>query len=148
MYKGINRINTLNPARLLDGIDVETTDELLIRRSISTMYMSLFNFWAAIEYYQNNQIGNGKGKAFTNDDFTMTRFEKSFIGTGSKYIFTLSNYRNACDHRLENPARVTSYNTESIGSERVPINNKSLRKAHESFIHILEVLKNKVDEGI
>jgi hypothetical protein len=49
---------------------------------------------------------------------------------------------------LENPARVNSYNTASIGSERVPINNKSLRKAHESFIHILEVLKNKVDEGI
>jgi len=148
MYKGINRIKILNPEKLLDSIDMETTDELVIRRNISAMYMSLFNFWAAIEYYQNNKFGNGKGSKFTKDDFTQICFERSITIKDNRYIYYLSNYRNACDHRLDNPAKVIIYKNGLKELISISIDNKSLRKACESFVNILKILKNEINDSV
>ncbi|MGP6239834.1 hypothetical protein ACNF40_05405 [Cuniculiplasma sp. SKW4] len=37
-------------------------NEVLTRRRISSLYMAIFNFWAAIEYYMNNKKGSGISK--------------------------------------------------------------------------------------
>ena len=71
---------------------------------MSAMYMALFNYRAAKEYNNGNKM-HRTGKSGEDDDFQQTEFEECMLGKKvDREIRTLAVYRNACDHRIKNPA--------------------------------------------
>lgn len=105
------------------------------------MYMALFNYWVAKEY--NNGLNNHTiGKSREDDDFLQTEFEDCMRGNKvDREIRTLAVYRNACDHRMKNPAHGIMF-PRGIRNVDVPINNNSLKKVYISFQSLLENLKS------
>ena len=108
------------------------------------MYLAVFNFWSALEFYNNGSIGKGKSKE--PDDFLEVEFDSSMIGKKvDREIIALSTYRSACDHRVSNPAK----NIIFIGKNppiKIPsliLSNDILKKAHLSFATIIDLLKKK-----
>ena len=144
MYTGPSRVIDFDPTILLSHIDLNTNNEVLIRRQISTMYLAAFNFWSALEYY--NLISVGKGRSKEPDDYLEVQFDSSLIGKKvDREIIALSTYRSACDHRVANPAK----NIVFLGKNppiKIPsliLNNDILKKAHLSFSTIIDLLKMK-----
>ena len=137
MYSGPDRIKALSPSILVNHIDINATDEVVIRRLISAMYMALFNYWCAIEY-KNNPKKHKHGKSRQDDDFTYKEFEKCLaVKAMNNDIETLSIYRIACDHRMNNPAEVELSDKKSV---KLSINNKSLNIVYTSFLNLLKTL--------
>lgn len=144
MYTGPGRVIDLDPSILLGKIELSTNDEVLIKRQISAMYMAVFNFWSAIEYYHNGKTGNGRSKE--PDDFQEIQFDAAMLKEKvTREIIALSTFRNACDHRLNNPAKNTIFINNTTQSPVVPltINNNALRKAYNSFTTLITMLKTK-----
>ena len=140
MHERIDRIKELDPHIILKCINTGETNEVLIRRYMSAMYMALFNYWAAKEYYNGKNM-HKVGKSGEDDDFQQTEFEESMLGRGvDREIKTLSIYRNACDHRIKNPA-MGIRPPAGIRNNNVPINNNSLKKVFFSFNTLLNQLK-------
>jgi hypothetical protein len=138
LYPGSDRIKTLTPDVIIDFIDIEATDEVIIRRFVSAMYMALFNYWCAIEY-KNNPGKHKLGKSKQNDDFTYIEFEKCMaVKARNEDIETLSAYRIACDHRINNPAEVRFSDKLTV---KLSINNQSLRIVYNSFQNLLKTLQ-------
>jgi hypothetical protein len=140
LHERFDRIKELDPNIILTCINTGETNEVLIRRYMSAMYMALFNYWAAKEY-NNGKNRHRVGKSGEDDDFKQTELEESMLGIGvHREIKTLSIYRNACDHRIENPARGIRP-PAGIKNDNVPINNNSLKKVFLSFNTLLDQLK-------
>jgi hypothetical protein len=105
------------------------------------MYMALFNFWAAAEYYQKGNVGNGRSGE--GDDFRERDFDRTMISlVKSKEIMYLSFSRNASDHRIMNPASnlifVTSPKTKA---SKIKIDNNRLRKSYLCFQELIRTIK-------
>ena len=142
MYTGPGRVIDFDPSILLNKIELSTNDEILIKRQISAMYMAVFNFWSAIEFYHNRH--NGKGRSNEPDDFQEIQFDAAMLKEKViREIMALSTLRNACDHRLENPAKNIIFKNNSIQPLSITIDNNALRKAYDSFTALIIVLKIK-----
>ncbi|MHB1493079.1 MAG: hypothetical protein ACYCSG_03130 [Thermoplasmataceae archaeon] len=142
MYTGPGRVIDFDPSILLNKIELSTNHEILIKRQISAMYMAVFNFWSAIEFYHNGRIGNGRSNE--HDDFQELAFDTAMLKENvTREIMTLSIFRNACDHRLENPTKNIKFTNNTQQQPSVPVNNNTLRKAYESFTALITVLKTK-----
>ncbi len=142
MYTGHGRVIDFDPSVLLNKIELSTNNEILIKRQISAMYMAVFNFWSAIEFYYNGHVGNGRSNE--PDDFQEIQFDAAMLKEKViREIMTLSTLRNACDHRLENPAKNIMFKSNSIQPPSVTIDNNALRKAYVSFTALITVLKTK-----
>ena len=102
--------------------------------------MALFNYWVAKEY--NNGLNtHTTGKSREDDDFLQIEFEGCMLGKKiDREIRTLAVYRNACDHRIKNPAQGIMF-PRGKRNDDVPINNNSLKKVYVSFQGLLENLK-------
>ncbi|MCL4346113.1 MAG: hypothetical protein M1375_03965 [Candidatus Thermoplasmatota archaeon] len=107
------------------------------------MYMATFNFWSAIECYINN--ASGKGSSGEKDDYKEADFEKSMLGRGvDREIIVLSLYRNACDHRINNPANKIVFSPQRKTYSNLPIDNNELqKKVFPSFVELLNFLKTE-----
>lgn len=140
MHQGTDRIKDLDPSIILKWINTGETNEVLIRRYISAMYMALFNYWVAKEY--NNGLNtHTTGKSREDDDFLQIEFEGCMLGKKvDREIRTLAVYRNACDHRIKNPAQGIMF-PGGKRNDDVQINNNSLKKVYVSFQGLLENLK-------
>lgn len=140
MYQGTDRIKELDPSIILKWINTGETNEVLIRRYMSAMYMALFNYWVAKEYNKGLNT-HTIGKSREDDDFLQTEFEDCMRGNKvDREIKTLSVYRNACDHRIKNPAKGIMFPRGIINVD-VPINNNSLKKVYISFQSLLNFLE-------
>lgn len=140
MHQGTDRIKDLDPSIILKWINTGETNEVLIRRYISAMYMALFNYWVAKEY--NNGLNtHTTGKSREDHDFLQIEFEGCMLGKKvDREIRTLAVYRNACDHRIKNPAQGIMF-PRGKRNDDVQINNNSLKKVYVSFQGLLENLK-------
>ncbi|EQD48010.1 hypothetical protein B1A_14230, partial [mine drainage metagenome] len=79
------------------------------------------------------------------DGFSQKDFDKSMTGIAqSKEIQYLSFSRNACDHRVKNPAEnVVFVGTSPSTKQSIEINNVRLNKCYESFESLLLAIKRK-----
>lgn len=142
MLKGPYRINQLDPTLMAASFDLTAKSEVMIRRQISAMYMAVFNFWASIELYYNGV--KGSGRSGEPDDFQETEFERAMIShLSSREIMALSTFRNASDHRIENPALNIVFNGTNphITEPSLGIDNKSLNKAYSCFLELIKSIK-------
>lgn len=142
MHQGTNRIGKLDPSILLGSINLNTNEEVEIRRQLSTMYMALFNFWAAIEYFREGNTGVGLSSE--PDDFRELDFDKKMVAmTKSREIQYLSFSRNASDHRLKNPAE----NLIFMGvwpnhrKANLTIDNARLNRGYQCFVDLITAIK-------
>ncbi len=142
MYQGTNRISKLDPSILLKSIDLGTNEEVEIRRQLSAMYMALFNFWAAIEYYQ---VGNnGGGISLEPDDFRELDFDKKMVAMAkSREIQYLAFSRNASEHRLKNPAENIIFMgvKPNQRSHNLMIDNTRLNRSYQCFADLIKAIK-------
>ena len=137
MSSGSDRVEILEPSIMLCSINIEETNEVLIRRYISAMYMALFNYWCAIEYSKGRN--HKRGRSYQDDDIQMGEFKKCMLGKGvDREIETLSIYRVACDHRVKNPAAGLKF-SEGVNRD-FHINNNSLKKVYNSFKTLLNCI--------
>lgn len=72
MYTGPSRVIDFDLSILMSHFDLNTNNEVLIRRQISTMYFAACNFWSALEFYNQSSIGKGKSKE--PDDYQEVQF--------------------------------------------------------------------------
>lgn len=124
------------------SFDLNPSSEVMVRRQISAMYMAVFNFWASVELYMNG--GKGSGRSGQPDDFQETEFERAMIlQLSSREIMTLSTFRNASDHRVENPALKIIFNGTNphVTEPSLYLDNKSLAKAYSCFLDIIKAIK-------
>lgn len=141
MSFGTNRVTRLDPSCFMGNLDLQTTEEAKIRRQISLMYMALFNFWAAAEYYLKGN--KGQGKSGEPDDFREQDFDREMIRLAkSREIKYLALSRNACDHRLENPAnKVIFAGKSSNAMSGLRVDNPRLSRGYVCFQDLLSAIK-------
>jgi len=109
MYRCIRRDQPrLKPHELLSLIENYTAkyrgtlNEVMIRRIISMIYLSLFNYWAEKIY-----IRGGRGEDFCQDMFRYSQFHREMISYGLDHaMFILYVYRTASDHYILNPTYI------------------------------------------
>ncbi len=146
MSSGSKRITQMDPSRFILCLKEFTEskhydlDEVLIRRIISSLYFSLFNFWANKKYFLENRRSRGPNQ----DCFSFIEFVKDMIAEDlDAEIKFLHTYRIASDHYALNPTVVKHEGrAEDVFGRRedVEINKRSLKKAINSAEAILNVL--------
>lgn len=143
MHTRSSRVTDLDPSILRSKIDLVTSNEVMIGRYISMLYMATFNFWSAIECYINDI--SGKGLSGEKDYYREADFEKSMLGRGlDREIIVLSLYRNACDHRINNPANKIVFSPKRRSYSNLQIDSTKLReKVLLGFVEILNFLKTE-----
>jgi len=132
--------NKLKPHKLLNYFESllnNSLDEVFIRRIISAVYFSLFNYWSI-----KNICKGSKGKGYNNDSFPHTQFIQELARSGlDPQIYLLYVYRVAVDHYTLNPTKVTLTSHPYKGStQNVKIDENILRKILESAKDVLSFL--------
>lgn len=143
MPPGPSRADALRPDSLLNFmrelvVENRITDEVCIRRAISALYFSLFNFWAAKRYDQGVRRKGPK-----QDRFDYREFHEELLGKGlDAELVLLYTYRVAADHYTLNPTVIRVYGDEMVA--RLPrqlsvrIGIKILENAIEAAEEILK----------
>ena len=111
---------------------------MLLRRVVSALYFSLFNYWA-LKYYSKGNRGNGP----LHDYFSLSEFTRFLYKNGlDREIYTLLVYRVAADHYALNPTEVVITDRQWKGKNvRVNIDENSVKivlKAAEQVLCFLE----------
>jgi hypothetical protein len=118
-------------------------NEVFIRRIISSLYFSLFNFWANKKYLLENKRRKGPKQ----DCFDFIEFVEDMISNAlDAEIKLLHTYRIASDHYALNPTIIKHEGKaeEFFGiREEVKIDRSTLKKAIESAEEILKVLRER-----
>ena len=141
------RVTLLDPSEWLKSIDLKASEEVSIRRQISSMYMAAFNFWASAEHYIRGSLANGKSNE--PDDFMELCFEKIAIHLKkSREIQYLSISRNACDHRLKNPASGVTFVPDSMKINDISIDNDRLNRCYACFLDLVNSIKKEYMENL
>ena len=142
---GTERVVLLDPSEWLKSIDLKANEEVMIRRQISAMYMAAFNFWASAEYYIRGLEGNGVSKQ--PDDFREQDFDKVAIHLKKfREMQYLSVSRNACDHRLKNPASGVMFTPNSSKEDDILIDNSRLNRCYTCLQELVDAIKNEYME--
>jgi len=134
----------LNPRIFLEYIsnsfhkDEKFKEEVFVRRIISGIYFSLFNYWS-IKMYQKGERGKGTNK----DCFSYTKFHQKILKDGLEYaLFPLYLYRVAVDHYTLNPTKVRLTSEPWKNREyNVEFNDLTLRRLIQSAYEILDHLE-------
>ncbi|MFP3233858.1 MAG: hypothetical protein RXR08_09265 [Sulfolobaceae archaeon] len=110
-----------------------------MRRIISAVYFSLFNYWSIKNICKGN-----KGKGNNNDSFPHTQFIQDLASSGlDPQIYLLYVYRVAVNHYTLNPTEVTLTSHPYKGrTQDVKIDENILRKILESAKDVLSFLDN------
>ncbi|MFA4720621.1 hypothetical protein [Pyrococcus kukulkanii] len=147
MSSGAERVKQVDPSEFISLLKkfVESKnyelDEVFIRRIISSLYFSLFIYWANRKYFLENKRSKGPKQ----DRFSFVEFVKDMISNSlDAEIKLLHTYRIASDHYALNPTIIKHEGSarEFFGiREEVRIDKTALRKAIESAEEILRVLK-------
>jgi len=141
------RANSLKPDYFIDLVEQlansKIKDEVCVRRLLSGLYFSLFNYWAAISYDNGN-----RGKGPRQDRFSYREFHESLLSEGlDAELLLLYTYRVAVDHYVLNPTMIQIYNEEIARyvSQRtkVHITITILKKAVEAAKTILSQIRLK-----
>ena len=137
------RADSLNPIHFFNFIKrliarKYIENEVYVRRIISALYFSLFNYWAAKKYSQRTRGGGP-----LQDRFKYRKFHEELLSKNlDREIASLYIYRVASDHYILNPTIIRIYNEEMIkliGEKlKININRYSLKKAMESAEEILK----------
>jgi len=134
----------LNPRKLLEYFikilknNIYTLDEVIIRRIISSVYFSLFNYWS-LKSYLKGLRGDGPLK----DSFSFSTFNEHLLKQGLDYaVYTIYLYRVAVDHYTLNPTKIVLTSRPWRGEEKeVEINNVALEMVLKSAYDIIEYLE-------
>jgi len=119
-------------------------DEVCIRRVISALYFSLFNYWAARKY----ELERRRGKGRYQDRFAYRQFHEELLGRDlDRDVVLLYILRTASDHYVLNPTIIEIQNKEMIAllhrdKLEVRITAKALRNALNSSKAILRTIKS------
>ena len=105
--------------------------EVCIRRAISALYFSLFNYWAAKRYDQG-----ARGKGPMQDRFSYREFHEELLNRGlDAELVLLYAHRVAADHYVLNPTVIKVYGEEM-----------AVRLSRRLSVHItIEVLERAVE---
>jgi len=144
MLGGAQDPEKLNPRKLLKYFmelskdRANVSDEVVIRRIISSVYFALFNYWS-LKTYLKGLRGNGPFR----DSFSFKAFNEDLLKQGLDYaVFTIYSRRVAEDHYTLNPTKVelTSQPWNKVKIE-VKINDVVLERVLNSAFDILEYLE-------
>ena len=139
MSQGAGRARALRPEKILiitkDFLRKNRDlDEVLIRRLISSLYFSLFNYWSA-KVFEAGRRGAGK----LMDSFKYSEFHGDIRVRGlDPYIKLIHEARVAVDHYTLNPTIVTIYNGYTI---QISIDKNCLinvLKASETILKLID----------
>lgn len=104
--------NRLNPGKILSDLtdlvdryseNGELMPEVEMRRTFSTLYFALFNYWSEVYYHKLNKRGGGKG----GDYFSHKEFSRYVLANNlsTEYVI-LFMFRVFSDHYLLNPGTI------------------------------------------
>jgi len=114
-------------------------DEACIRRFLSALYFSLFNYWAAIKYDKGARRKGPKQNRFDYREFHEELLREE-LDVELNLLYT---YRIATDHYVLNPTIIQIYNKEIVrlmtrDRLEIHIGMNALRKAVEAAKTILK----------
>lgn len=143
MSPGPSRADALKPEGFLKFVrelvvEGRIAGEACIRRALSALYFSLFNYWAAKKYDQGVRRKGPK-----QDRFDYREFHGEMLGKGldAELVF-LYVHRVAADHYVLNPTDIKVYGEEiAVRLPRklsVHISVETLEKAIEAAEEILK----------
>ncbi|MDA8056189.1 MAG: hypothetical protein M0Z77_11170 [Thermoplasmatales archaeon] len=160
MSQGIERIRDLKPSSNLEEL-TRGIAEVSIRRQISSLYFGIINYWGAILLYKRGLDAGSLYKKWIPrplidsreidklklhpDNYRFLHLE-SELRVALKYqlnpeIEELSRLRVACDHRLDNPAKISINTTMGISTpDLLEINETKLERAKADFRKIIEAI--------
>ena len=120
-------------------------DEACIRRFLSALYFSLFNYWAAIKYDKGARRKGPKQNRFDYREFHEELLREE-LDVELNLLYT---YRVAVDHYILNPTIIQIYNREIVrlmtrDRQEVHIGINVLRKAIEAARTILKQISSLV----
>ncbi|RLF03637.1 MAG: hypothetical protein DRK00_08580 [Thermoprotei archaeon] len=108
--------------------------EVYVRRALSALYFSLFNYWMAKKYDRGERGLGPKQDSFKYGDFHGELLDKA-LDAQIVYLFSL---RVASDHYALNPTIIKIYNGGRIKGRRYSyITIDSLKRAIEAAKEIL-----------
>jgi hypothetical protein len=116
-----------------------TLNEVIMRRVISALYLSLFNYWTEKAYTKGR-----RGRGPCQDWFNYSDFHKDLSSVGlDSAIFTLYLHRVAADHYALNPTFVRPLGRPwaTEGAYPVEINLNSLIAVFKLSKEVLNVLE-------
>lgn len=138
----MSSIEKLNPRKLFELIDrfinSSTVDEVMMRRVVSSLFLSLYNYWSIKAYVKYNRQYNVKGKSSPKgDNLPHKWFFKDMLMQGLGEVIDLYLYRVWADHYASNPTDVI-LNIDGNRVFRVEINVNKLKDLVKSAYRILE----------
>jgi len=142
MCQGRCRERSLNPIHFLNLIDrIKTlnlfSEEVILRRIISSLYFSLFNYWAYKKYFIRGERGRGPYQ----DNYPVEQFYRDMLSTGKdRHLIELLYYRVAADHHIANPTKVRLYISRSIS-----FGEREVRITLESVLKLMEIVRELLD---
>ena len=144
MQKSTSDPEGLNPCQLMDYLKQLVVNkrtilnEIFIRRVISAIFFSLFNYWA-LKSYTKGKRGDGPYR----DSFRFLTFFEDLHRNGFEYaIYSFFLYRVGADHYILNPTRVELNSKSWKGvQEDAEINYDVLETLLDLAYGILEYLE-------
>jgi len=113
----MSEVEELNPRRLIDSIkqivDKTAIDVVHLRRIASTLFFSLYNYWATKSYkIYNKRYTNPLRASKNQDNFPHSEFIEEMTEKGfDEEIRELYLYRVLADHYALNPTYITLITT-------------------------------------
>jgi len=113
-------------------------NEVVLRRIISAIYLSLFNYWSLKNYHKG-----ARGEGPLQDSFWYASFHEDLLKRGLDHaIYTIYLYRVAADHYVLNPTKVALTSKPWKGKEMdVEISEEALKRVLEAACDILNMLE-------
>ena len=147
MYRCIQKDKlTLDPTRFIELVEKVISEEpgilneVTLRRFISALYFSLFNYWAEKSYVRGKR---GKGGP-CQDSFRYYEFHvylsQRQLDNAAHFLFL---YRVAADHYVLNPTYVNLQDRLWKGVYYVELNYNSLKRAIELSKEVLKAIEEQ-----
>jgi len=141
----MSSIENLNPRKLFElinnFINNSTVDEVLMRRIVSSLFLSLYNYWSVKAYVKYNRRYNVKGRSSPKgDNFPHKWFYKDVLMQGLDEITDLYLYRVWADHYALHPTDVV-LDVDGNKVFRVEINVNKLKDLIKSAYRVLDYIE-------
>lgn len=129
-------IEKLNPRKLFDLIDHfinnNTLDEVLMSRIISSLFLSLYNYWSMKGYVKYNKRYNVKGRSSpSGGNLPHKWFYKEILTQGLDEVIGIYLYRVWADHYALHPTDVI-LDIDGHKAFRVEVNLNKLKDLMKS----------------
>ena len=130
----------LNPRAFMSALKPgQTSDEVSLRRAVSSVFFSLFNYWALKHYLKGNRGQGPMGDWSSITDFTEFLYSRGL----DREAYTLLVYRVAADHYALNPTVVRVSDRHWRGAEeKVSIDDRSVKLVLKAAEAVLEAIEN------